>query len=148
MSKKQKSKRPWNKKKKSKKKYTNLFKRIEKMKQIIPHSQEVNLGPKSQNMELLNFDLKEISSGGSHSLESLEDQVIENINLIMRVVQKGGNMYLERFESFEEKKPSSNSSSKVPAIRNNENESSLKLSNKSSNLFLRYILDQEFEYHK
>ena len=57
-------------------------------------------------------------------------------------------MYLERFESFEEKKPSSNSSSKVPAIKNNENEGSLKLSNKSSNLFLRYILDQEFEYHK
>ena len=38
---------------------------------------------------------------------------MDNIFQIQRIVQKGGNMYLEKFESFDEKKSSKNSEKPV-----------------------------------
>ena len=60
------------------------------------------------------------------------------------MVQKGGNMYLERFESFDEKQSCKSSIKQL--VQQNEDESHQIHEKKSSSKFLRNILDQDFQY--
>ena len=89
----------------------NIHSKLEKMKRKLPKSQEVYLGPKSPNKNLLEANDQPNSSidNDSYKIRNVEDQIVDILSQIQRVVQKGGNMYLEKFESFDERKSSKSS---------------------------------------
>ena len=80
-----------------------------KRKRLINKSQEVHLGEKISVSHGKSEDEDEI-----HELKNREVEINQMVSNIKRIVQKGGNMYLEQFESFQEKdlhSQSNNSSS-------------------------------------